>query len=293
MSISSSSIATSLGIGSGVDMTGLAEQLAEAQFAGRNQRLADKSETLERRISLAGSIRSSLSTFATALGDRLRTGDLAPLPTISNTAVAAVSTPLGAVGKGSYSLEVTKLANNQILTGPTYASASDTVGAGTLTIRFGTTSNASFTENTGKTPLTIDIAAGATLSQVAAAINGKNAGLNAYVAQTDAGAQLVVKGADGVQNGFTIEATEDGANPGLSALAWQPGDDPARLVKTSADAEFLLDGPPQRVEHDRQHCAGPVADVDGHQCRRPGDDRLQQRNQRDLRYDAGHYRRAQ
>jgi flagellar hook-associated protein 2 len=242
MSISSSSIATSLGIGSGVDMTGLAEQLAEAQFAGRNQRLADKSETLERRISLAGSIRSSLSTFATALGDRLRTGDLAPLPTISNTAVAAVSTPLGAVGKGSYSLEVTKLANNQILTGPTYASASDTVGAGTLTIRFGTTSNASFTENTGKTPLTIDIAAGATLSQVAAAINGKNAGLNAYVAQTDAGAQLVVKGADGVQNGFTIEATEDGANPGLSALAWQPGDDPARLVKTSADAEFLLDG---------------------------------------------------
>lgn len=242
MSISSSSIATSLGIGSGVDMTGLAEQLAEAQFAGRNQRLADKSETLERRISLAGSIRSSLSTFATALGDRLRTGDLAPLPTISNAAVAAVSTPLGAVGKGSYSLEVTKLANNQILTGPTYASATDTVGAGTLTIRFGTTSNASFTENTGKTPLTIDIAAGATLSQVAAAINGKNAGLNAYVAQTDAGAQLVVKGADGVQNGFTIEATEDGANPGLSALAWQPGDDPARLVKTSADAEFLLDG---------------------------------------------------
>ena len=84
MSISSSSIATSLGIGSGVDMTGLAEQLAEAQFAGRNQRLADKSETPERRISLAGSIRSSLSTFATALGDRLRTGDLAPLPTISN-----------------------------------------------------------------------------------------------------------------------------------------------------------------------------------------------------------------
>ena len=45
-----------------------------------------------------------------------------------------------------------------------------------------------------------------------------------------------------MQNGFTIEATEDGANPGLSALAWQPGDDPARLVKTSADAEFLLDG---------------------------------------------------
>ncbi|KWV94101.1 flagellar filament capping protein FliD [Erythrobacter sp. AP23] len=242
MSISTSSIASSLGIGSGVDMTGLAEQLAEAQFAGRNQRLTDQSEVLERRISLAGSIRSSLSTFSAALGDRLRTGDLAPLPSITNPAVAGVSTPVGTLGKGSYSLEVTKLASNQVLTGPTYAAETDTVGAGTLTIRFGETTNAAFTEDTASTPLTIDIAVGATLKDVASAINAKNAGLNAYIAQTSGGAQLVVKGADGVQNGFIIEATEDGANPGLSALAWQPGSDPARLVKTSADAEFLLDG---------------------------------------------------
>ncbi|MEC8773144.1 MAG: flagellar cap protein FliD N-terminal domain-containing protein, partial [Pseudomonadota bacterium] len=109
MSISASSIASSLGVGSGVDMTGLAEQLAVAQFAGRNERLTLQSETLERRISLAGSIRSTLSTFASALGDRLRTGDLAPLPTISNSAVAAVSSPIGTIGKGTYSLEVTQL----------------------------------------------------------------------------------------------------------------------------------------------------------------------------------------
>ena len=177
MSISASSIASSLGIGSGVDMTGLAVQLAEAQFAGRNQRLTTQSETLERRISLAGSIRSSFSTFATALGERLRTGDLAPLPTISNPAVAAVSSPLGSIGKGSYSLEVTKLASGQVLTGGSYASAQDTVGAGTLTIRFGETNSASFAENAGKAPLTLDIAAGATLADVAQAINGKNAGL--------------------------------------------------------------------------------------------------------------------
>jgi flagellar hook-associated protein 2 len=242
MSISTSSIASSLGIGSGVDMAGLATQLAEAQFAGRNQRLTDQSEMLERRISLAGSIRSSFSTFAAALGDRLRTGDLAPLPTITNPAVAAVSSPAGSIGKGSYSLEVTKLASSQVLTGPSYATAQDTVGAGTLTIRFGETSNTGFTEDTGRTPLTIDIDPGATLSDVAMAINAKNAGLNAYIAQTATGAQLVVKGADGVQNGFTIEAVEDAANPGLSALSWQPGSDPARLVKTSSDAEFLLDG---------------------------------------------------
>ena len=30
--------------------------------------------------------------------------------------------------------------------------------------------------------------------------------------------------------------------PGLSALAWRPGDDPARLVQASADAKYTLDG---------------------------------------------------
>ncbi|MBU1254524.1 flagellar filament capping protein FliD [Qipengyuania sp. DY56-A-20] len=242
MNVSPSSIATTLGIGSGIDMAGLAVQLAEAQFAGRNERLTARSETLERQISLAGSIRSSFSLFASALGDRLRTGDLAPVPTISNASVASVSTPLGALGKGTYSLEVNSLASNQTLTGPVYASASDTVGAGTLTIRFGATSNAAFTENTERPPLALDIVPGSTLADVANAINSGNAGLTAYVAQTAAGAQLVMKGAEGLENGFVIEATEDGANPGLSALAWQPGGDPARLVKASADAEYLLDG---------------------------------------------------
>ena len=158
-------------------MTGLAEQLAVAQFAGRNERLTLQSETLERRISLAGSIRSTLSTFASALGDRLRTGDLAPLPTISNSAVAAVSSPIGTIGKGTYSLEVTQLARNQVLSSPAYGSETDTVGVGTLTIRFGETTTGGFTEDTGHTPLTIDIAEGATLKDVARAINGQNAGL--------------------------------------------------------------------------------------------------------------------
>ena len=242
MNVPPSSIATTLGIGSGIDMAGLAVQLAEAQFAGRNERLTAKSETLERQISLAGSIRSSFSVFASALGDRLRTGDLAPTPSISNPSVASVSSPLGSLGKGTYSLEVTRLASNQTLTGPVYSAASDAVGAGTLTIRFGATSNAGFTENTARPALALEIAAGSSLADVANAINSQNAGLTAYVAQTAAGAQLVMKGAEGRENGFVVEATEDGANPGLSALAWQPGSDPAQLVKPSADAEYLLDG---------------------------------------------------
>jgi flagellar hook-associated protein 2 len=241
MEVTTASIVSSLGAG-GAGLTGLADQLAVAQFAARNERLGTQSETLERRISAAGSIRSNLALFASSLGDRLRTGDLAPAPSISNSAIASVSTPAGAIGQGSYSLEVTSLASNQVVASPAYASEDDTVGAGTLTFRFGETSNASFSEDPDSTALAIDIAAGATLADVAIAINTAGAGLNAYVAQTSAGAQLVIKGEEGLQNGFTITATEDGANPGLSALDWQPGSDPTRLIQTSQDAAFILDG---------------------------------------------------
>ncbi len=156
--------------------------------------------------------------------------------------MATVSSPIGTVGKGTYSLEVTQLASNQILTGPNYASGTETIGAGTLIFRFGQTSATSFTEDSATARLSIEIGPSATLNDVATAINTRNGGLTAYVAQTDLGAQLVIKGTDGAKKGFIIEATEDGTNPGLSNIAWQPGGDAARLLKTSADAEFLLDG---------------------------------------------------
>ncbi len=237
-----SSIATTLGIGSGVDMVSLAEDLAKAQFESRQQRLESKSEVLERQISLASTLRGMLSSFASALGDRVRQGDLSAQPTIANSAIAKVSAPLGTSGKGTYSLEVSQLATAQTLASPAYGAATDTVGAGQLTIRFGETSNASFAPDASKATVTIDITAGQTLADVAKAINAKNSGVTAYVSQTTAGAQLVLKGPEGLNNGFVVEATEDAANPGLANLAWTSGDDSTRLLATSQDAEYKLDG---------------------------------------------------
>ena len=239
---SASSIATRLGVGSGTDMIALAEDLARAQFEPRQQRLENRSEVLERQISLASTLRNMLSSFASALGDRVRNGDLSAQPNITNSAIAKVSAPIGTSGKGTYSLEVTQLARAQTLAGPAYSAATDTVGAGQLTIRFGATDNAAFTEDTSKDAVTIDIAAGATLADVAKAINAKGSGVTAYVSQTTGGAQLVLKGPEGANNGFVIEASEDAANPGLANLAWAPGDEPARLLATSGDAAYKLDG---------------------------------------------------
>lgn len=238
------SIVSALGGGSGVDMVKLASDLAAAQFALRNDRLTEQGEKLDRQISAASSIKNMLSMFASALGDRVRTGDLSSQPSVANSGMAVASSPIGTAGSGTYSLEVFALAKAQTLASPAFASSSTVVGAGTLTLRFGTATGASFSEDAGHAPVNIAIASGATLSDIASAINATNAGVTAYVAQTSLGAQLVMKGAEGGQNGFIVEASETVGEEGLAALAWNPGagGDPARLLAQSGDASFKLDG---------------------------------------------------
>src|SRR5690349_10181831 len=128
------SIVSSLGAGSGIDMAKLASDLAEAQFALRNDRLTQQSEQLEKQISAASSLKNSLSLLASALGDRVRTGDLSSQPSVANGGVASATSPSGTVGSGSYSLEVLTLAKAQTLASPAFGASTDTVGAGKLTI---------------------------------------------------------------------------------------------------------------------------------------------------------------
>lgn len=239
-----SSIITSLGAGSGVDMVALASDLAKAQFALRNDRLSARSEELAAQISAASSLKNTLSMLASALGDRVRAGDLAVKPQIGNSSVAVATSPLGMTGSGSYSLEVLALARGQTLSSAAFADPAAVVGAGSLTFRFGTTDGTGFTADPAQAAVTVDIASGSTLTDIAHAINAKNAGIEAYVAQTTQGAQLVLKGPEGAKSGFVVEATETVGEEGLAALAWNPavGGDPARLLAASADAQFKLDG---------------------------------------------------
>ena len=239
-----SSIVTTLGGGSGIDMSALATNLATAQFQLRNDRLTARSDQLEKQISAASSLKNSLSQLSSALGDRVRAGDLAIVPQIANSAVATASSPAGTSGSGAYTLEVTSLAATQTLTTPAMASSSTAVGEGSLTFHFGQTSSSGFSEDAAHAAVTVDIPSGSTLSDIANAINAKKAGVSAYVAQTAQGAQLVLKGAEGAQNGFIVEASEVAGEEGLAELAWNPaaGGDPARLLSLSADAEFKLDG---------------------------------------------------
>ncbi len=235
------SLISSLGAGSGIDMTGLAEQLSAAQFAARLDQISTRTDKLTTQISSASTLKNMVASLASSLGDRVRTGDLAATPQIANSAVAQV-TKGAATGRGTTTLEVTSLARAQTLVSPSVASNTTPVGAGTLTLRFGTISGTGFTANSARAPVAITIPTGANLDTVAAAINGSGAGVTAYVATGSSGAQLVLKGQDGAANAFVLEAAESPTEPGLSALAWSPAGDPTRITAAASDAAFTLDG---------------------------------------------------
>ncbi|MBX9662831.1 flagellar filament capping protein FliD [Novosphingobium sp.] len=234
-------LVSTLGAGSGINMSQLAEQLAAAQFAARLDQITAKSDRITSQISSASTLRSMISSLASSLGDRVRTGDLAATPQITNASIAQVSKG-AATGRGTSTLEVTSLAKAQTLVSPALASETTPVGAGTLTLRFGTVVGNTFTADASRAQVDITIAAGATLDDVASAINARGTGVTAYVAPGASGPQLVLKGEDGAANGFKLEATEDPANPGLAALAWDPATNLTRLKTPATDAAYILDG---------------------------------------------------
>lgn len=236
-----STIVSTLGGGSGIDMTALATGLANAQFAPKIDRNTTQSEIATRQISVAADLKSQILTLASSVGDRVRSGDISTQPSIANSTVATVSRG-AASGSGSYTLEVTSLAAGQTLTSPAYAASTAPTGSGTLTLRFGTISGTSFTEDTAHAATSITIASGATLADVASAINAANAGVSAYVATGADGAHLMLKGQEGAANAFVLEANETVGEEGLANLAWSPAGDGTRLLASSTSAAFKLDG---------------------------------------------------
>lgn len=254
MDETTSSIVSRLGAGSGIDMVQLARDLSEAQFAARRGSLEGRNETLEAKVSAASLIRSQLTDLSSALGERVRNGDLAPTASLGNPGVASVSVTAGFSPSNAYTLEVAQLAQNQILASDAYSSSTDLVGEGTLRIRFGEVSGASFTEDTGAPAIEIAVANDDTLATLAAKINAGGGGeITAYVANGANGAQLVVKGASGDQNGFILEGESAAATPSavpgdLSYLSWDPANDSGQLRQSAQDAVFFLDTIEQRSE---------------------------------------------
>lgn len=242
-----SALLSSLGGGSGINMTSMATAIAQAQYMTQTISVESQLSDVALKISQASTLKSDLLSLSSSLGTLVEGTDLLPQPTVTNSSVASATLPSGSAGSSaSYSLEVTQLATSQVL-----ATASQPTNAamkgGTLTFNFGTITNGSFTAGSAS-PTTVTIKDGASLSDVATAINSAGMGVTAYIASSTNGQQLVIKGSEGAANAFTITGSDSSGatstNTSLSAFAYDPasGTNGAGLIQSSGDAAYKLDG---------------------------------------------------
>jgi flagellar hook-associated protein 2 len=244
-----SSITTALGAGSGIDTAALVQQLVDAQFANKNAALTKKDDALTAELSSLSQLKSAVSGFSTALNTLSKGGTLTTQPTSSNTNILKASALPGASLSGlNATVEVRQIASSQVATSATpFADKSVPLGTGKLTLSFGTAvtdGNGAMTDFTARgTPIDITIdSTNNTLDGIAAAINAKNAGVTASVLSDADGSRLVLKGATGSGQAFTLTATEDAGHEGLAALNIGKGATGTTLTSSAADAIVAVDG---------------------------------------------------
>jgi len=223
----------STGIGSGLDVATLVQQLVSAERAPTANRI----DTLERKtkaeISAFGSLRSAFDGLRSAL-TRLRSGDTSEARKATVQAEAAfTATATTSAAIGTYSIEVIARASAHKLASAAFATAETAVGTGHLTIA------------SGDTTLEVDIdAEHATLQGVRDAINkaAQGKGVAATIVQADDGAHLVLSAA-ATGAGNALRITASGGDGGLAAFAYAP---PAastmQQLQAAADARIKVDG---------------------------------------------------
>lgn len=248
-STAAQSLLTSLGSGSGVDTASLVTSLVQAQFATKTAQLKTQGETLTSQISAVSSLKNTISDFADALAALVKGGTLQSQPVVSNSAVMSASAISGAKLAGvTASITVSQLAASQTAVSKSaFASASTTVGTGTLTLKLGTAAYntdgtmSAFTKGAADAiDITIDDA-NSSLTGIAAAINAKKAGVTAsVVTDADGTAYLSLKGATGAAQAFTLEAASTTGD--LSQVAVGPGATGMGVTSQAKNAKLSVDG---------------------------------------------------
>ncbi len=235
---------SSAGIGSGLNVTSLVSQLMATQQQPLLN-LQTQQATYQAEISAYGSLAGTLSTLQTDASN-LSSANLYSAYTATASASGFFTSSANATASaGSYGLAITNLAQaNKLASNTHYASTSTTVGSGTVTFQFGTTTAGSpptFSPSAtqGAQTLTIDSAHNS-LAGISAAINSANVGVTASVANDGSGYRLVLTSNNsGAANSLKVSTTGS-----LSALSYDPTAGSNSMTQTVAgkDAMFTLDG---------------------------------------------------
>ncbi|MDM0042970.1 flagellar filament capping protein FliD [Variovorax dokdonensis] len=247
---------SSLGVGSGLDLSTLLTQLETAESAPLT-RIQTQATSYTSKLSAYSQIQSALNTLKTTseklsdpgLFNTVKAG-------VGDTSILSTTTSSTAVA-GNYALDVSQLAQSQSLVSVGQASAKSAIGNGTVTIRFGTISGgtldaatgqysgASFAPDTERSELSITIGEGTnTLEGIRDSINKANAGVTASVINDGSGTpyRLVLTSTKtGEASSMQIDVSGDSALQNL--LANNPaGTQSMRQTSVAQDAKLKVNG---------------------------------------------------
>lgn len=249
---------TATGIGSGLDIEGLITQLVAAERQPVETRLLRQEFSLTSELSAFGTMKGALASFKNSLSNlnSLATFGQRTATSSDDDVVTLTASPEAAAAQ--YNLTVSQLAGAHSLASGSFSLPSDTVGTGTLSIRFGTTDYAppdpgpesynGFAVNPDKGVATIVIDnTNNTLEGVRDAVNSANIGVTASIVNDGSGYRLLLGSeTTGEENSLEIRVDDGDGNDldgaGLSSFAFNA--DATNLAQTAAaqNALFTING---------------------------------------------------
>lgn len=246
------------GIGSNLDVSGIVSQLMAIERRPLTA-LDSKEATFQTQLSAYGSIKGALSSFQATVKGLASLSKFQTFKATSTDATIVAAQAASSAAAGSYSVEVTALAQAQKLTAAGQVGTTAAIGSGattTLTFDFGTISGgtfdaatgkytgASFTSNgAGSKTVTID-STNNTLAGIRDAINNAKIGVTATIIN-DGGAApyrlVLTENSTGKNNSIRISVSGDATISSLLAH------DPAATQNlsetvTAQDAALKVDG---------------------------------------------------
>ncbi|MFA7240747.1 MAG: flagellar filament capping protein FliD [Sulfuricellaceae bacterium] len=249
---------SSPGIGSNLDVNGIVSKLMSVEQQPVTL-LNKKEASYQAKLSAYGSLQGAVSSFQSALqglGDVTKFQSTKATPTDSTVLSASASSIATA---GSYSIDVTTLAQSQKLVAAGQTSITAAIGSGaatTLSFDFGTVSGgafaagaytgAGFTSNgAGIKTVTID-GSNNSLAGIKDAINNAKIGVTASIVN-DGGASpyRLVLSSDNVGKSNSIKVSVSGDAALSSLLAHDPANDTGQNLSesvTAQNAEFKVNG---------------------------------------------------
>ena len=198
-------IMTTLGAGSGLNITKLAQDLTDVEKAPRQAKIEEAKTATEAKISAYGLISYQVSLLQSAFEGLNDADELATNSGSSTSTAVTFSSVEGTAEAGTYSIDVTQLAQEQRIISDEYSTTASSLNSGSsfdLTFTIG---------NTSTTTSTVAVATD-TPAGVVSAINAADIGITASLIDTGiAGAnyRIVLSGENGSEAAFSVSSSPD------------------------------------------------------------------------------------